>query len=70
MITGLQEPAINDKVLGTFESKLGAGDLGRTTKEQMISKVRDVVLEKASEMSEVLSHVRGTGSWDFESQFL
>ena len=50
VITGLQKPAINDKVLSAFDSKLGSGDLGRTTKEQLITKVREVVLEKSAEM--------------------
>ena len=50
VISALQKPALNDKVLNAFDAKLTSGDLGRTTKEQLLTKVREAVLEKASEM--------------------
>ena len=50
VISALQKPALNDKVLNAFDSKLAAGDLGRTTKEQLLTKVREFVLEKSADM--------------------
>ena len=52
VISALQKPALNDKVLHAFDAKLSPGDLGRTTKEQLLIKVREAVLDKdkASEM--------------------
>ena len=50
VISALQKPALNDKVLHAFDSKLSPGDLGRTTKDQLLTKVRETVLEKASEL--------------------